>query len=170
MARITSVSTPGDIAKLNDKIVQVDTHEKRITEMEKKLSGLLTQFAAVQSGNAPTAQNNLVFVWAGNTSTISWAAGSTFDRTNTPTPVPAGSVTGLTANVYYWMIWNSAQRIMNAVNVLSPSILSNSNNIVLCQVYTGTAGQVGVTIGGGGSSGPGSTGGADLNGSRYKLV
>ena len=170
MARVTSVSSPGDIAKLNDAISKVDTHEKDIIELKKQLSGVLTQLGTAQAAIANTAQNNLVFVWDGTTGKISWVAGSTIDRAMNPTPVPAGSITSLTANRYYWMIWNPAQKQMAAVNVLSSSVLSNTNNIVLCQVYTGTGAQVGVTIGGGGSSGPAGTGGADLNGSRYKLV
>ncbi len=155
------------LAQVNRALTKLDDFHKRISQLEETYAQArvdLNQLQLTQFNG-----NNLIFNWAGGSSTISWNAGAVknfhprvLDRMKQPiAAIPAGSLSA-SPSKFYWMVWNKLQNHMAASNTVD-GFIQNSDNIIICQVFTGTAGQTG-TIGGGGSSGS-----YDLNGARYKL-
>lgn len=158
MPRITELS----LSEVNRAFGQVDDLKKQIGTLKSQLQSVTQLTHQVSQTHQTATTNNLSFVWTGSTLTLSWAAGSVLDRNNVNVPVTAGAISGLVANTYYWLAWNRVHQQMVA-QVAADGLLQNPINIVICQVFTGTAGQTGVA-GGGASSGN-----SDLSGARYKL-
>jgi hypothetical protein len=108
------------------------------------------------------AQNNIVFTWAGSTSTLSWTAGFVKDQKGRFLPIPAGNAV-LNPSTTYWAAWNPVHQTMSFQTSLG-AFKGIKNLIVICSVFTGTTAQSG-TAGGGGSD----PGGDSLNGRIYKF-
>lgn len=159
MPRITDVN---DLGQLNRALEGIDKLEKKFGTLNSQLSSITHQVNQIDTKHVPASSNNLSFTWTGGTLTLSWPAGSVVDRNNSNVPIAAGSIVGLLASTYYWLAWNQVHKQMVA-QIDASILLPNTGNIVICQVFTGTAGQTGLA-GGGGSSGI-----SDLTGARYKL-
>jgi len=154
------ITNPQDAGQVNKELgYQIEALRKELNTLRHHFKELHHRVNNIDAQHAPLTTNNLVFTWTGSTSTLSWPAGFIRHKNSLNVPVPAGSITGLSANTFYWMTWSISQQKMLA-QISAP--LQNANNIVLCQVFTGTTGQSG-TAGGGGI-----VGGSDLSGSRYK--
>lgn len=155
------------LPQINRELARLEEFHKRISALEAKFEEARIDVNQLQDTHLNG--NNLTFTWTGGTTTISWNAGAvknfhprTFDRVKSPiAAIPAGSLTA-SASTFYWMIWNKLQGQMIASNTVD-GFIQNTDNILLCQIFTGTGAQSG-TAGGGGSSGS-----YDLNGARYKL-
>ena len=159
MARIPHL----ELNELNKQLERIDQLEKRIADLHSQVKAINGNVAAISNTHVPIQFNTLTFNWTGATGTISWAAGAVVNKLKKNLPVAAGSIAGLSPNTYYWMAWNPFHQRMIAQVGLN-GVLQIHDNIVLCQLYTGTAGQTGVAGGGGSSSS-----GSDLTGGRYKL-
>jgi len=159
MPRVTHTT---DLREINRQLEELQTVKKQIDAVTKQIGNVGVQLNQLSIQHAPATTNNMLFTWTGATLTISWAAGSVRDKFGFNVPVPAGSIVNLVANTYYWMTWNKVHQVMTA-QISANSAFENPGNIVICQIFTGTAGQTG-TAGGGLSSGH-----SDLSGSRYKL-
>lgn len=158
MPRITDAS---DLGQLNRALSGIDDLQRQFGQLNKQLGAVNHQIQTINTKQIPATTNNLQFVWTGSTTTLSWGNGSVNDRENINVPVRAGSLI-LAPSSYYWLAWNSVHQQM-AAQVAADGLLQNQNNIVICQIFTGTSGQSGVA-GGGASSGN-----SDLSGARYKL-
>lgn len=161
MPKITKAD---DLSQLNREFARLDLLHKQNSELQERVSSLSHQIKQIDIVHAPQTTNNVLFTWTGSTHTISWPAGSVKNKNNQNVPVDAGSIAGLTASKYYWLAWNAIHKQMVA-QLGVEGLLQNPNNIVICQVFTGAAGDSG-TVGGGGSS---NSGGSDLSGGRYKF-
>lgn len=159
MPRITKLT----LAEVNRALGHVDELKKQIGLLNDKLGAVTHQVKQLDVAHAPVTTNNVKFTWTGSTLTVSWTDGSIADRQGINVPVVAGSITGLTANQYYWMAWNKVHRVMTA-QLSADVLLENPGNLVICKIFTGTAGQTGVAGGGGSSSNK-----SDLSGFQYKL-
>lgn len=159
MPKITQLS----LAEINRAFSHVDELKKQIGLLNDQLSAVKHQVKQLDFVHAPVTTNNVKFTWTGSTSTISWTAGSIADKQGVNVPVSSGSIAGLTANQYYWMAWNKVHQVMTA-QLSADTLLVNPGNLVICKIFTGTAGQTG-TAGGGGSS----SNKSDLSGFQYKL-
>lgn len=177
MARkITGV---GDTAIINSELKRLDQFQKTINEHTQQLQELIKHNAQIRDARAIPSTNNLVFTWTGGSLTLSWSSGYVQDSSLRNYPVIAGSIV-VAASTNYWLAWNSRQLSMafstslqtlvtgvgNAAS-LTPtggSNVASGNNLVICEVFTGTAGQSG-TAGGGGSD----PGGVGQSGKEYKL-
>jgi hypothetical protein len=183
MAKISKL----ELNELNKELHKLEGLHNRLSKVEEGLSIAAFQSHQLDYVHGRPTFNNLVFTWTGGTTTLSWASGWIKDKnavseignafSQSPSygiksalipaithniPVPAGSITGLTASSYYWLGWDSSTSKMYALKDITK--LYTLNNVqVVCQVFTGTAGQTG-TAGGGGSQS-----GSDLSGARYKL-
>lgn len=156
------ISSETDLREINRQLEQITTVRKQLESLSQKVGNQSAQLKQVDIVHAPATTNNLLFTWTGSTLTLSWPAGSVRDKNGANRPVAAGSIGNLTASTYYWLSWNPVHQVMSA-QISAESSLENPGNIVICQLFTGTAGQTG-TAGGGKSSGH-----SDLSGSRYKL-
>lgn len=172
------ITTESDLSELNQALQRVDSLRKQVTSMIQELGAVKKQVAAINVTHAPVTTNNLVFTWTGASGTISWTQGFLQDKNATANKligqgnfnapgvvhnhaILAGSTPSLTASTFYWIAWNPIHRQM----VFSPDagkLYQNTDNILICQIFTGTAGQTGVAGGGG------STGGTELSGAKYK--
>ena len=160
MPRITSTK---DLSQVNKQVGITDALQKQIDVLTERFKRVNTMVDDISSTHIPSFLNTIVFTWTGATGTISWPAGSIINKGNINQPVTAGSIPGLLPNTYYWLAWNP-RLLQMVVKVGVDQLLQIKGNTVICQVYTGTAGQTGI-VGGGGSSSSGS----DLTGARYKL-
>ena len=161
MAKITDINK--DLPILNDKLAQIDQLQVQINQ-QKQLSAQINQQLAKLNGTQDgVAVNSLDLTWTGSTLTISWPAGFVRNTSHDYEPFPAGSQAGLSASTNYWIGWNPFQQAMSIQ--ASINTLQNIRNIsVICEFYTGTAGQSG-PAGGGGTE----VSGTGLNGRPYKL-
>ena len=176
MPRINKV----DLTQINLQIDKIDNLNKRIGLLENQVGNIGYQTAALDYVHAPSTTNNLVFTWTGSTGKLSWTQGFIQDKNASQTTqttygpkissapsiphtsnVAAGSLSA-SASTYYWLGWDTSQQQM-ALSINASVLHQNFNVLIICQVYTGTAGQTGVA-GGGGSRG----GGSDLSGLSYK--
>jgi hypothetical protein len=173
MPRIVKV----DLNQVNLQIDKIDNLVKRTGALEQAVGNAGFQIAALDYLHAPPTTNNLVFTWAGGTLTLSWPAGFIQDKnasaqTLVPTKlssapsiahthaVVAGSKV-LSASTWYWVGWDSVHQQL-VFNSNAGILHQNFNVLIICQLFTGTAGQAGVAGGGG------SRGGVDLSGISYK--
>ena len=159
MGRITHLT----LEQINRELAKVDELKKRVDELHKQMGDTHAKVQSIKDTHAPIQFNTLTFTWTGGTTTLSWNAGAVVTKTGQNVPVAAGSIGGLTASTYYWLAWNPTHQKMAAQIGLN-GLLQIPDNVVICQVFTGTGAQTG-TAGGGGSSSSGS----DLCGARYKL-
>lgn len=157
MARLSKL----ELNQVNDLADLVEELRRRLTISEQRVQDLGNTVADVKRQHAFATTNSLTTTWVGGTSTLSWAAGAARDKTGKYYPFPAGSAV-LSPSTYYWFAWNPVHSVM-AVQPSIDGLLQNSHNIVICQVFTGTAGQSGAA--GGGGSEPAGNG---LSFSRYK--
>lgn len=174
MPRIATLT----LDQINRQLDLVDNLQKQVSTLQKQVTSVGQIAVVADPTHAPATSNNLTFTWTGGTGSLSWLQG--FIKTknwSTQTlarpaakssapgqqqifAIPAGSLTLLPSS-YYWLGWDVPHSQMLATK--DASVLhANFNVQIICQVFTGTAGQTG-TAGGGGS-----TGGTDLSGSRYK--
>lgn len=183
MARIAKL----DLNQLNTQLDKIEALNRRVSELESSMQSVSFQTSQLDYIHARPTFNNLVFTWTGASGTLSWAAGWIKDKnaatdtgdsfSRSPSygfsigkpfgathnvPVPAGSIPGLAASTYYWVGWDVTNAAMTALTDIT-KLYSHHDMQVVCQVFTGTAGQTG-TAGGGGAQG-----GTDLSGARYKL-
>jgi hypothetical protein len=174
MPRVSEIN----LVQINRQFDTLDNVNQRLANVEKQLQNVGFQTTISDPTHAPQTTNNLNFTWTGSTGVVSWAAGAIRDKNasaqspGTPAAVsaapgtlhvwtvPPGTVNCL-PSTYYWMVWNPQKQTMLATTDVSAGF-QNHNNLVLCQIYTGTSGQTG-SAGGGGSNG-----GVDLSGARYK--
>ena len=140
MPRVTSTS---DLREINRQLEQLDTLKKRVAELNTIIGNVGVQLKQIDGIHAPATSNNMLFMWTGTTLTISWPAGSVRDKNGFNLPVAAGNITGLIANTNYWMSWNALHQVMTA-QISANSAFENPGNSVICQLFTGTAGQTGV--------------------------
>lgn len=174
MPRISEVS----LKQVNLQIDIIDSLQKQVSALQRQLGNIGQQIVITDPFHAPQTTNNLTFTWTGGSATLSWNAGFLKDKnwnaqtlSNPPVrssapgiqhifTVPAGSLV-LNPSTYYWLGWDPDHQTMRATQ--DASTLHGDEDIqMICQLFTGTAGQTG-TAGGGGS-----TGGTDLSGARYK--
>ena len=150
-----------DVAEINQKLsARIDDLEKRIITLQRTAKDIHETVFLRTAADAPHTTNNLIFTWTGGTGTLSWPAGHLVDARNINTPVMAGSL-NLSPSTFYWLSWNKQHQQLQA-NKNATGLLQNPNNIIICQIFTGTAGQSGVAGGGGSQSA------SDLSGARYK--
>ena len=157
---ITNVET--DLPKLNSELTRLDEHERRFKQLELHLNTLRDQVDTESTTNGVQNQNNITFVWAGGSLSVSWAAGYVKDHQGHYLPIPAGTSGGLLANTYYWAGWNPIHQAMS-FNTNLDTLTKVLNVLIICQFFTGTGAQAG-SLGGGGSV----PGGQGLNGERFK--
>src|SRR5574337_421472 len=150
-----------DVAKINSAFQQLDALYTRVAASEKQINFVQTTSQQHQQLAEITGTNNLTFTWTGSTGTISWAAGSVLNRQGNYVPIPAGSITGLSASTTYWLAWNPVHAVMAHSTSLA-AIQPNKNNLVICNVTTLGSGASGA-IGGGGTD----AGGNGFNRSIY---
>lgn len=156
MARISQL----DLVQLNKELEKLDAFHSRISQLEKHNASLQQRLDKVETHAAPTS-NNLVFSWTGSTGTISWVDGSVKDKDGNNVPVRSGALVGKSPSIYHWVAWNRVHQQMVAETDVN-KLLSNKNNVVICQIFTGTSGQSGVAGGGGTNST------TELSGAKYK--
>jgi hypothetical protein len=174
MPRIASIT----LDQINRQIDTVDSLRVQLNAVQKLLNNVGHQTTIADPVHAPQTTNNLTFTWTGGSVTLSWPAGYIKDKnwkaqTLTKTPgissapgqqhiwgVPAGSLV-LSPSTYYWLGWDPTHQKMRATPNVD-TLHSSFDVQIVCQIFTGTAGQTGVAGGGG------STGGVDLSGARYK--
>ena len=174
MPRIATLS----LDQVNRQIDTIDSLRTQVSNLQKLVSNIGHQVTIADPIHAPQTTNNFIFTWTGATTTLSWVAAFIKDKnwsaqTLARAPalstapgqqhiwsVPAGSLT-LSASTYYWLGWDPDAQIMRATPDAS-SLHGDFDIQMICQIFTGTAGQSGVAGGGG------STGGTDLSGARYK--
>jgi hypothetical protein len=176
-----------DLNQLNKQLERIEDLHNRLSIAEKQLQTTSFQVSQLDFMHARPTFNNLTFTWTGATGTVSWLNGFLKDKNaaietgvafsqapsyrfqvNHPLglthniSIPAGSLTGLSANTYYWLGWDNNNRQMYALTDIT-KLFTHHDMQIVCQIFTGTVGQTG-TVGGGGSQG-----GTDLSGARYKL-
>jgi hypothetical protein len=161
--KITDISK--DLPRLNTEIQRLDLHQQQITALQTQV-GQLQKTLLVDTVQGPTnhlSQNNIVFTWTGSTLTLSWAPAFIHSVGNY-LHIATGHMV-LAASTYYWMAWNSKHQTMSAQTSYQALLQANgANNLsILCQIFTGTAGQSG-PAGGGGTE----PGGVGNNGKQYK--
>lgn len=159
MPRITKL----DLVEINRALSHIDDLKKELRSTKQNLEAVKHQVGLLDYLHAPLTTNNLVFTWTGSTLTLSWPAGSIHDKNLVNIPVQAGTISNLLASTYYWMAWNKIHQQMVA-NPLADVVFQTQNNLVICKLFTGTAGQTGVAGGGGSASSK-----SDLSGFQYKL-
>jgi hypothetical protein len=157
--RITDVK---DLPKLNKELVRIDQAFNQLNKLSLTTKHLAKQLVLTKGQSNFTGINNVLFTWTGGTLTLSWNAGFLIDDKGKTWPVQAGSKVTV-ANTYYWTAWNPVQQAMTISTALKP-IVAVKGNLVICKLFTGTAGQSG-TVGGGGSE----TSGDGVNTKEYKL-
>lgn len=166
-----------NLDQVNRQIDRLDIAQNEIAELRRRLDNIGNQVIIADPFHAPSTTNNLVFTWTGGAATLTWPQGYIKDKNwnaqivGTPAfssapgiphifGVPAGTLT-LSPSTYYWLAWDPDHQQMRATG--DASTLHGDKDVhIICQIYTGTAGQTGVAGGGG------STGGVDLSGTRYK--
>lgn len=176
-----------DLNQLNKQLDVLNSLVNRVSALEQTMSFVQFQSAQTDFVHARPTFNNMTFTWTGGTSTLSWTKGWVKDKnaaidtgkaySQAPSfksnsgvsasvthniGVHAGSIASLSASTYYWLGWDTTNEKMYA-EVDITQLYSHHDMQVICQLFTGTAGQTG-TAGGGGSQG-----GSDLSGARYKL-
>lgn len=152
MPPITITDPVKDVAKINSAFQQLDALYSRLAAAEKQISFTQTTSQKHQQLAEITGVNNITFTWNGSSGTISWGAGSVLNRQGVHIPIPAGSITGLSASTTYWLAWNSIHQVMSYGTSLA-TIQPNKNNLVLCSVTTLGSGSSGAIGGGGTESG-----------------
>lgn len=166
------------LEQVNLQVDKLDILHAQVQALQAKANFAAQQVVIADPIHAPQTTNNVAFTWTGSTTTLSWPQAFVKDKNwsaqTTIRPVikssapgqqhiwtiPSGSLT-LNASTYYWMGWDPDAQKMRATPDAS-SLHGDLDILMLCQIFTGTAGQTG-SAGGGGS-----TGGVDLSGSRYK--
>lgn len=166
--RITNIST--DAAIVNKELQRLDLHQQQLSELTNRLSILEKHTQQIRDARQILSINNLVFTWTGGTLTLSWPAGFVQDSSLRNWPVQAGSLV-LIASTVYWLAWNPPQQKMVAATNLNTLTAGghqgdinspSGNNLIVCSLKLGSAGQTGVA-GGGGSD----TGGNGPSGKQY---
>jgi|SRR5581483_465552 len=168
------VTDPKDPTILNKELGnKVDALRKEFNSLRDIVHQVRHQVVLSNLDKAKTlATNNCVFTWTGASNHLSWNNSAVVDVVNTTYPIYAGTLT-LSPSTFYWMVWNKEHKVMTALADIRTLFSGNSgqalsgshasdNNIIICQIFTGTGGQTGIAGGGG------STGGSDLIGARYK--
>jgi hypothetical protein len=151
-----------DLPQLNRELTRIDTHESQIASLKSQFGIVTKHLDEIKNRREVVSTNNLTFTWTGGTLKLSWAAGFLRDNALKYYTALAGTSLALTASTYYWIGWNPKQAQMSFQTSLDK--LTNLGNIlVVCRVFTGTAGQSGVA--GGGGSEPGGDG---VSGATYK--
>lgn len=174
MPRISQVT----LDQINRQIDLLDTLHAQVQDLQKQLNFSAQHVAVTDPIHAPTTSNNMIFTWTGGSQQLSWVQGFLKDKNWTAQttadpavkssakgqqhmfPIPAGAVP-VNPSTFYWLGWDPVHQKMLATTDVS-ALHGNYNVHVICQVFTGTAGQTGVAGGGG------SNGGVDLSGTRYK--
>ena len=159
--RITKIEQ--DLPKLNRELARLDGHSQQLTNLQQQITTLRIQLTEKARADGIPNQNNIIFVWTGSTTTVSWVAGFVKDHSGVFQPVPAGSRGSFTASTNYWAGWNPLHKSMSFVTSLG-AFKGNPNILVICKFFTGTGAQSG-NLGGGGTD----TGSDGLNGKEYKL-
>lgn len=166
--RITDISK--DLSIVNKEFARIDQHETLLDQLTRRLGKLESHIAQVRDTRQIISTNNLVFTWTGATLTLSWPAGFVQDSSLHNWAVQAGSLV-VAASTVYWLAWNPRQQhmafainlntLMTGIVVGTPNAPAG-NNLIVCSVKTGTAGQTG-TAGGGGTE----AGGVGPSGKQY---
>lgn len=166
--RVTNIQT--DIPRLNKELQKFDLHAQQISELQARIGQLESHIGQLRNTRQVLSSNNVTFTWTGGTLTLSWSNGYVQNNSLENFPVVAGSRV-VSASTVYWAAWNplqqsmvissSLQTVLSGIVVGSPDS-SAGNNLVICSVKTGTAGQSG-TAGGGGSD----SGGVGPSGKQY---
>ena len=154
---------PQDLRRLNDFISKTDHAQRDLFALETTVTGIQKANAIGDKTQDHVSSTNLLFTWNGGTLTLSWAVGYIKDKLGVNHPVPAGSKV-LVASTNYWVAWNPFHAVMAFSSAGSNIFATNKNNLIVCSLYTGTAGNSG-PAGGGGSE----AGGSAPTGNRYKL-
>jgi hypothetical protein len=144
---------PIDLALLNQLSQHVEELQRQITDIKRGVKQHNKEIIDLQNTTDDLYFNTIEFTWTGGTTLVSWNAGFVQDKAGKVYPVPAGSKT-LSASTEYWAAWNPVHQVM-AFDTSLTSLIPNKNNLVLCQITTGSGAQTG-TAGGGGSK-PGGT-------------
>jgi len=174
MPRISELT----IDQVNRKLDVLDIVQSQIQDTQLKLENIGQSVGILDPVHAPQTTNSMNFVWNGGAQQITWVQGFIKDKNwkaqtvASPTikssakgqqhlyTIPAGSLS-LVPSTYYWLGWDPVHQKMLATPDVS--ILHGNYNVhIICQIFTGTAGQSGAAGGGG------STGGVDLSGAKYK--
>lgn len=120
-----------------------------------KLNVTLQNFVHLRDA---VSTNNVVFMWSGASSTVSWAAAYVKDTLGVTHPIPAGTSQVLSPSTAYWAAWNPEQGTMSFETSLA-TYSNFPNLIVLSNIQTGTSGGSGSIGGGGTDPGGGGPGG-----------
>jgi hypothetical protein len=174
MPRISELT----LDQVNRKIDILDQVQNQVADIQAKADFAAQQVVIADPIHAASTTNSLNMTWTGSTGVLSWPLGFIKDKNwnaqTTVRPVIKSSAPGqqhvyqiapgsmtVQPNTYYWVGWDPTHQTM--VIEKDASIIHGNYNVhLLCQIYTGTAGQSGVAGGGG------SNGGVDLSGLRYK--
>lgn len=174
MPRIAQVT----LDQINRQIDLLDNLHSQVKDLKQQLDFATQHVAISDPAHAPDTSNNLTFTWTGGSQQLSWPQGFLKDKnwvaqtTINPAvkssakgqvhifPVPAGTLP-LNPSTFYWLGWDPQHQKMLASTDAS-TLHGNYNVHIICQIFTGTAGQTGVAGGGGSNSG------VDLSGARYK--
>jgi hypothetical protein len=168
-----------DLVQINRQLTRLDTLEKLVQQLQENQKNLKSQVSSLDFEHGKPTTNNMVFSWAGPTTKITWTAGTLMDKNATAQrlsgvpkssapgavhnyPILAGSLTGITPSAYYWLAWEP-QKLQMVASQDAGQLYQNKSLFVICQIFTGTAGQSGVA-GGGGVNGV-----SDLSGLPYKM-
>lgn len=151
-----------DIAKLNDRLRQLDQALGDIQALKQQVNRTQTSSNLTTQSHEPSTINNITFTWTGSTTTLSWSQGYLQDKSGTHYSIPAGS-TVVAASTAFWAAWNTTQNQMIITSNFA-SLWTNQNNLLICSLYTGTSGQSGAAGGGGTEAG-----GAGISGRNYKM-
>ena len=152
--RLTKFDQSG-IEIINRKLETFDLQQKQIATLKSTVNSLQSTLDALQAQRQTVGANNILFTWTGGTLTLSWSAGYVQDtrgRANATVPVAAGSQL-VAASTYYWIGYNPNQMQMSIQTDLT-KLTALPAMILICRLYTGTAGQSG-NAGGGGSEATG---------------
>jgi hypothetical protein len=150
--RITDINK--DLPVLNDALASIADLQQFVNEQRQQNQALAAKLQTISQQKGTTSTNNLQLTWTGSTLKFSWPAAFVRDAFNNYFPIPAGTSQALLASTNYWVGWNAAQQQMSfQVNLnLLTSIV---NELIVCQIFSGTAGQSGSA--GGGGTDPGGT-------------
>jgi hypothetical protein len=152
-----------DLPLLNNELQRLDKHQQQISTLTTQLGQIRKQFLNSQSEVAPEnhlGQNNVIVIWSGGTLTATW--NNSYTRSNGRyLPIVNGSQV-LVASTYYWVGWNPTHLTMSFQPDIH-ALVNIPSEIILGQIFTGTAIQSG-------NAGMGGTepGGHGINGKQYK--
>lgn len=159
--KITDIAK--DLPVLNQELKKFDVFDSFIQQQQEQNQQLRLQIQQLGGLKDGTSCNSLNANWDGPTSTLSWPAGFFRDTSHAYAPFPAGKQVGLAPSTDYWLAWNPSQQVMS----IHPDInrlMTIQQLLVMCRLFTGTAGQTGPA--GCGGTEPVGTG---INGKEYHL-